>query len=138
MKKQLFIARPVKRYSAALLTSLILIVGIFDAKANDKTGKATSEAISYVGRQNNLLTFNVNYLNQTEDRVVLELSDEHGDVLYRRVYKDKEVNKNIVLKNGGDKCRLTFTIRSAKETITQKFDIEPTATVVNETVVTTL
>ena len=138
MKKQLFIARPVKRYSAALLTSLILIVGIFDAKANDKTGKATTDAISYVGRKNNLLTFNVNYLNQTEDRVVLELSDEHGDVLYRRVYKGKEVNKNIFLKNGGDKCRLTFTIRSAKETITQKFEIEPTATVVNETVVTTM
>ena len=97
MKKQLFIARPVKRYSAALLTSIILIVGIFDAKANDKTGKATTDAISYVGRQNNLLTFNVNYLNQTEDRVVLELSDEHGDVLYRRVYKDKEVNKNIFI-----------------------------------------
>ena len=36
MKKQLFIARPVKRYSAALVTSLILIFGIFDAKANDK------------------------------------------------------------------------------------------------------
>lgn len=138
MKKQLFIARPVKRYSAALLTSLILIVGIFDAKANDKTGKATTDAISYVGRKNNLLTFNVNYLNQTEDRVVLELSDEHGDVLYRRVYKDKEVNKNIFIKNGGDKTRVTFTIRSAKETITQKFEIEPTATVVNETVVTTM
>ena len=138
MKKQLFIARPVKRYSAALLTSLILIVGIFDAKANDKTGKATNEAISYIGLQNSLLTFNVNYLNTTEDRVVFELSDEHGDVLYRRVYKDKEVNKNIFLKNDGEKCRLTFTIRSAKETITQKFDIEPTATVVNETVVTTM
>ena len=138
MKKQLFIARPVKRCSAALLTSLILIVGIFDAKASDETGKITSEVISYVGLQNNILTFNVNYLNQTEDRVVLELSDEQGDVIYRKVYKDKEVNKNIFLKNGGEKCRLTFTIRSAKETITQKFDIEPQASVITETVVTAM
>ncbi|MCY7421657.1 MAG: hypothetical protein LH478_07940 [Chitinophagaceae bacterium] len=136
MKKQLFVARPVKRYSAALLTSLILIVGIFDAKATDKVEKANNTTISYVGLQNSILTFNVNYLNETEDRVVLELSDERGDVLYRRVYKDKEVNKNIYLKNSGDKWRLTFTIRSAKETITQKFDIEPQVSVVLENVVT--
>ena len=138
MKKQLFIARPVKRYSAALVTSLILIFGIFDAKANDKSGKANNEAITYVGLKNNILTFNVNYLNQTEDRVVFELSDEQGDILYRKVYKDKEVNKNILLKNNGEKCRLTFTIRSAKETITQKFDIEPQASVIKETVVTAM
>ena len=135
MKKQLFIARPVSRYSAALLTSLVLIVGIYDAKATDKVKKPNSTAISYVGLQNSILTFNVNYRNETEDRVVLELSDERGDVLYRRVYKDKEVNKNIYLKNSGDKCRLTFTIRSAKETVTQKFDIEPQASVVFENVV---
>ena len=138
MKRQLFIARPVKRYSAALLTSIILIVGIFDAKATDKSGKANGEAITYVGFKNNILTFNINYLSQTEDRVVLELSDEQGDILYRKVYKDKEVNKNILLKNNGENCRLTFTIRSAKETITQKFNIEPQASVIKETVVTAM
>ena len=138
MKKQLFIARPVKRYSAALLTSLILIVGIFDAQATDKVEKANTSAISYVGLQNTILTFNVNYVNQTEDRVVVELSDERGDVLYRRVYKEKEINKNIYLKNAGDKCKLTFTIKAAKETITQKFEIEPHTTVVMENVVTPL
>ena len=138
MKRQLFIARPVKLYSAALLTSIILIVGIFDAKANDKSGKANSEAITYVGFKNNILTFNINYLSQTEDRVVLELSDEQGDILYRKVYKDKEVNKNILLKNNGENCMLTFTIRSAKETITQKFNIEPQASVIKETVVTAM
>lgn len=140
MKKQLFIARPVKRYSAALLTSLILIIGVVDTKAstNKKADKVQSSAISYVGLQNSILMFNVNYVNETEDRVVVELTDEQGDVLYRRVYKEKDIYKSIYLKNGGEKCRVTFTIRSAKESISQKFDIEPQASVIEKTVVTAM
>lgn len=90
MKKQLFIARPVKRYSAALVTSLILIFGIFDAKANDKSGKANSEAITYVGLKNNILTFNVNYLNQTEEGLCLNFLTSRGIFYTVRFIKTKK------------------------------------------------
>lgn len=138
MKKQLFIARPAKFYSAALLTSMLFFSGIVDAKANgfpdDDNGKTTR--ISYVGTKNNLVTFNVNFNNVNEEKFQLVLTNDQGDVLFRESFIDKIFNKNIYVRIEGDRSTINISLKAGKQNFNQKFEIEAHTRFVSETIVT--
>jgi hypothetical protein len=136
MKKELYIARPAKFYSTALLTSMLFFCGIIDVAASTGTEAENKAQIVYVGSTNSLMTFNVNFNNIEDEKFVLELSDDHGEVLYRNTFTGKDFNKNIYLKNLGDKCKVKFTIKAGKQTINQQFEIDSQTRLIQETVVT--
>ena len=136
MKKELFIARPSGLYSTALLTSMLVFCGIVDARANTGTGDNLNVArIHYVGSTNSLLTFNVSYHNDAAEKLVLEITDDQGDVLYKDAFTATAFDKNIYLKNLGDKCRVHFSLKAGKQTITQTFDIFSQTKLIQENVV---
>lgn len=137
MKKKLYVARPNKFYSAALLTSMLFFSGIMDVAAAATGTEVENKAqIVYVGSANSLVTFNVNFSNIENEKFVLELTDDHGEVLYRNTFTGKDFNKNIYLKNLGDKCKVKFTLKAGKQTINQQFEIDSQTRLIEETVVT--
>ena len=137
MKKELYVARP-KKICAALLTSMLFFASISDGYANNGMEKqiSTGARVEYVGSTDNLLTFNVQFVNTGEEKFILELTDEYGEVLYHRTFSEKQFNKNIQLKKVGEKCQVNFTIRTAKQSTSQRFEIDAQTRLVQETVVT--
>ena len=109
-----------------------------DAGASIGREAENKAQIVYVGSVNSLMTFNVNYNNIEEEKLVLELTDDSGEILYRNTYVGKNFNKNIYLKNLGDKCVVKFSLKTSKQTTNQQFEIEPQTKVFQETVVTKL
>lgn len=136
MKKQFFKTTAIKVYSTALITSMLALSAFTPAHATEKTENASAAQITYVGSSNSLMTFNVNYNNLAEENFVLELTDDMGHVLFEKKFNDKTFNKNIVLKNVGDKVKVNFAIRAGKNTINQKFDIDSQTRLVEEVIVT--
>ena len=136
MKKELYIARPGRLYSTAVLTSMLLFCSITDANAMvNKQDPTDKVQISYIGLTNDLMTFNVNFNNIRGENFVLELTGDHGEVLYQKTYNDTTFNKNICLKSAGEKCRVNFTVSACKHTFTQRFEIESQTRLVNEMIV---
>lgn len=136
MKKKFLTVGSAKRMSAAILTSIVILSASATVNAADRSESNAKSAISFVSSESNLMKFNVNYTNTNNGNVVVELTDENGDLLYYREFADKIVNKTIFLKNVGGKCQVKFSVKAGKEIITERFDIEPLTTMVNETVVT--
>ena len=138
MKKELFIARPSRLYSTALLTSLLVFGGIVDARKHEAmTGENLNGAcIHYVGSTNSLLTFNVYYHNAAAEKLVLEITDDNGEVLYKDSFTDAVFNKNIYLRNLGDNCNVCFILNAGKQTLTQTFEIFSQTKLIQENVVT--
>lgn len=138
MKKQFFKTTAIKFYSAALISSLLTLSSFTPANASDKSEKASPAQVTYVGAENNLLTFNVNYDNVAEENFVLELIDDQGQLLYQKKYNDKSFSKKILLRNLGETTKISFIIRVGKDTISQKFDIASQVKTVEEVIVTKL
>jgi hypothetical protein len=136
MKKQFFKTTAIKAYSTALLTSALLLTGFNPAQATAKQTNSGKAEVSYVGSTNNLVTFNVNYDNTSEENFVLELTNDQGEVLFLQKFNDKTFNKNFLIRHEGDKCRIYFTIRAGKNTTTQKFELNPQPKQIQEIVVT--
>lgn len=136
MKKQFFKTTSIKVYTTALATSLILLTGFSAARAADKIATNSNAQISYVGAENNLLAFNINFKNEEELSFTIKLTDELGQVWYKKSFTDKNLDKNIFIKNIGDITKLNFTIISAKNSLNQSFEINTQTTVVEEVIVT--
>jgi|GEM_PF-3095455 len=134
MKRTLFIARP----ATAILTSIIMLAGMADVKASENTTDTDKSNITYVGTENNLLAFNISYTNPANEKVILHLTNDRGEVLLHKVYNNQPVNTNLYLKSTGEKCRVYFTLSAGREIINQNFEIEPVTKVITETVVTRL
>lgn len=136
MKKEIYIARPRKLYTA-LLTSMLLFAGISNVSAIPATARQdTAAQITYVGAIDNLITFNVQFENPSNEKFILELTDEFGEVIYLRQFTEQHFNKNIQLKKLNEKCSVNFTVRTAKQSSSQRFEIDAQTRLVTETVVT--
>lgn len=136
MKKTFLIVGSAKRISAAILTSIVILSATANVNAADRSESKTKTAISFVSSESNLMKFNINYTNTNNANVVVELTDETGELLYYREFADKIIDKTIYLKSVGEKCQVKFSVRAGKDIITERFDIEPHTTLVKETVVT--
>jgi hypothetical protein len=82
-----------------------------------------SSLVKYLGTQDDLVLFNVAYKNPQGAVFNLVVKDQDGNELYKNVYHDKNFFKQFRLPRA-DRSRITFIIRSSKETeIVKTFEI---------------
>lgn len=136
MTKQFSKTNLINFLATALLTGALTLGSINPASANGNNN--TKPAISFTGVKDDLLTFNIKYNNPSGDYFILELVDDQERLLYTNKFNDAAFNKNIALKNMGEKTRINFIVKAGKNTANQKFDIEPKVKVVEELIVTQL
>ena len=137
MKQQFLKKSAIKFFVTAAITSALALGTINPAAASGETDNAKA-AISYKGNSKDLLTFNIQYNNPTGEVFILELTDDQDRILYSNKFNDKVFDKNIMLKNLGEKVRVNFVVKAGKNTVNQKFDIEPKVRMVEELIVTQL
>ena len=84
---------------------------------------------------NSFLMFQVVYNNPTGTAFNLSVSDPSGELLYADTFKDVQFNKTFkVLKD--EISKLNFTIRDSKTGITENFEVNVTANVIENVAVT--
>ncbi len=93
-------------------------------------------AITFKGTDiNSFLSFQVIYNNSTGNSFNLRIADPSGELLYAETFKDVQFNKTFkVLKD--DISKLNFTIRDSKTGVTENFEVNVTANVVENVAVT--
>ncbi len=117
---------------------MLLFSNINHASGAIKNDSSQAATITYAGVSNSLMTFNVSYSNPDAEVFAIELTDDQGRILYQKKFDEKNFNKNILLKNMGEKVRVNFTVRAGKNSTKERFDIEPRVKVIEEFVVTKL
>ena len=60
-----------------------------DVASNIKTENVGQSAITYVGESDGSMTFNIKYNNSTVDKMLLEVLDDAGNVLYKHLSINK-------------------------------------------------
>ena len=89
--------------------------------SGDETSK--NAVIRYLGSDEEMFIFNVQYNNVLGDKFILEINDNSGNALFRSIYSDrvfykkfkipKEIGKlNFTIKNIKDKSKYTFLVDS--------------------------
>jgi hypothetical protein len=87
-------------------------------------------AITYKGMDSELfLAFNVVYNNTTGNPFNLRIADPSGELLYAETFKDVQFNKTFKVQKDAI-SKLNFTIRDEKTGVTENFEINVTANVV--------
>ena len=137
MKKQSFKTSTIQFLATATITAALAFGTINQAAASGNTENAKA-AIIFKGTSKDLLTFNIKYNNPTGEVFILELTDDQDRILYSNKFNDKVFDKNIMLKNLGEKVRVNFAVKAGKNSSNQKFDIEPKVRLVEELIVTQL
>ena len=138
MKKQFINTANIKVYTSALLVSFLLLTGFNQANASGKEYKPLNAKITYVGSESDLLTFNIDYANVEETPFTIELTDDDGRLLFQKKFTGKSFNKNILVKNIGERANVNFSIIAGKKVINQLFTIVTKTKLVEDVVVTRL
>lgn len=128
-----------KNSSKALNNVLALVILVFtvtfsatQAQAAEGKKEAPVE-IKYLGTFDGKPLFQINLTNEDSREMYLTLSDEHGNMIYSDIVKDKTYARKIQFDGAElNDLKLTLTLRSKKDFQTQSFQInKSTRTVEN-------
>jgi len=124
MKKQfsLAITKKVLTFSFALAVIFGTYAKSFAAD-NETANAAKSSYISYKGLKDNYLVFKVDYKNENAEPFQLVIKNEQSDVLYAKNFSSQPLNTNVLLTDIPDNSKLTFSILSKKNNVSQSFTI---------------
>lgn len=128
-----------KNSSKALNNVLALAILVFtltfsatQAQASDIKKEAPVE-IKYLGSFEGKPLFQINLTNEDSREVYLTLSDDHGNMIYSDIVKDKTYSRKIQF-DGAElsDLKLTLTLRSKKDYQTQSFQINKSTRTVED------
>lgn len=109
----------------------------FTSSATSDTS-TTKKQVTYTGMQDRYLRFIINSPDTLQSRVILEISDEEGTLLYRQPFKKGEASKNILIDKQVESCGITFTLLNGKKVYTERFRLESKPTIIEQPVITKL
>jgi|ERR1700677_2608796 hypothetical protein len=75
---------------------------------------AGSATVKYLGAQDDMLIFNVSYVNPRGDRFVVAVNDQDGNQLYQSSFRDKTFDKQFRLPKT-EKDKIVFVFRTGQE-----------------------
>ncbi len=80
--------------------------------------------IKYLGSLDEKPVFQINFNNEDGEKAYLSLRDENGNIIYSELVKEKNYSRKIQLDNLElNNVKVTLSIRSKKENLTQAFQI---------------
>jgi hypothetical protein len=134
-------SRVVKAISVAAVAAVIFIsnplASLANGGKNDKA-KLNDEQVTvqYVGANDQLVVFHVDFQNPTNEKFWLIIRNDAGDVVYRKQFSDAHFSKSIYFENDQTEIRPTFIIRNSSNEIVRQFAV--TRTITEKTIVTKL
>jgi hypothetical protein len=119
-----------------IFTSLVLAsVTATHAQSISATDSTKQEAsVSYLGPQEQMSLFAVNFSNPAEDKYMVSVQDKDGDVLHKELYSGKTFDKVFRLPKDADNT-LNFVIKNLKDSSVQVFEIATTTSVIEDVVI---
>ncbi len=132
-----------RKQSLSIAKSVILwfmLLGGFKAAANIAEPDTTliKANVQYVGSNQNLLEFNIDYPNAEGKKFLLEVRDDEHELLYTKGYKNKHFSKKLYVLKSEEKRTISFTIRGGKAWYNQTFEINPETKTIHNYMVTKL
>jgi hypothetical protein len=137
MKSGHFHATTLKTFfSKTCFVSFLLIASFTGARAQKVTGSPAVASVSYLGYNNDLMSFLLKYENKTGEKYTVTITDSDGNILYNEIFADKNFSK--IFKTRVETGRLTFTISSPKNREEKKFQVSTERRLVEEFSITKL
>jgi hypothetical protein len=134
MKKKL-ISKVHCATKAAFIAAIILNATPSFATVDSTSAKPV---ITYSGIKDKFLHFYVANPCEDNHKVLVEISDDEGTVLYKRRFKNGEHYRSILVDKQVEKCGLTFTVFDGKKTYKETFQLDSRSTVVDNLVISKL
>lgn len=101
-----------------LTLGMVLLLAIGTAGAQTDAGM-NSAVVKFLGTQDDMLIFNVSYSNPQGKKLVVRITDQHGDQLYQDIFRDKSFYRQFKVPRT-DKDLITFEFRSGQEAPVEK------------------
>ncbi len=135
MKKQSMHAISKKVFTVIIAAAISGVMAQSSYALPDKNS-AKGFDISYTGRHDKGLAFNVNYKNELSEPFELIVKNDQDQVIYSEQYAAKAFNKSMIFSELPDNCKLTFSIVVGKKQVsTQTFEIKSQVKTVEEYIV---
>ena len=138
MKKQIKNISTNSFFHKSLLIAALSIATGFQAQASKADTLAKKATIVYEGTNNNLLVFDIKFKNPDSAAFAVEMTDEHGNMLFQKSFTHPNFNHKIYVDKGPEDCKINFTIKSSKSTFNQTFALRTTEKIVEGIVITKL
>ena len=124
--------------SFKLLLGTIFIMAFATAHAQSAaTGDGQNEnaTVRYLGTQEDMVVFNVSYLNPDGSKFQVIVKDQDGSQLYQNTFNDKSFFKQFMLPKA-DKDRIVFVFRNGRDAdIIKTFEVSVNSRYVREVAV---
>ena len=85
---------------------------------------AGTAEVKYIPTSEDRGVFHVAYNNAAGNRFELKILDQEGDVLYGKVFTDKEFSRNFQLADQDNYPKLMFVIRNLTDHSAERFEVE--------------
>jgi hypothetical protein len=101
-----------------------IVAFLFSALLGSGGSGARTADVTYIPVTENQGVFKVVYNNEAGSRFVLQILDEDGNQLYRKIFTDKKFSKNFELADPDSYSRLVFVIHNLGDKSFQRFEVE--------------
>ncbi|WP_018615359.1 hypothetical protein [Segetibacter koreensis] len=124
MKKQLI--KSIEKKVIIFSLAFVIIFGSYSNTfaAPERPASDAASYVSYKGFKGNYLVFKVDYKNEATQPFQLVIKNDHNEVLYSRSFDAKPLNTDVLLTEIPDDVKLTFSIETRKNRISQTFSID--------------
>ena len=94
---------------------------------------ASAAEVKYIAGKDGDMLFNVVYNNATGQRFSLIVLDEFGNEIYQNSFSDKKFDRKFKLADPESTNKLTFVIRNYGDNSVQRFQVDATNRLVEDT-----
>jgi hypothetical protein len=129
------INRMVRNVLFTALAALLSFGPVLQAQAQDK-GKDNSVVVKYLGSVGNQPVFQIEFDNEGEEEILVNLKDTDGNVLYQERFKEKKFSKKFQLNHSEDNMKVVLSITTRKDRFTQQYQIDRNTRLVEDIIVT--
>lgn len=117
------------------ILGIVFVMTLATAQAQSTSAREepTEQAsVKYLGTQDDMIVFNVSYLNPDGAKFQLFIKDQDGSLLYQNTFNEKSFYKQFRLPKT-DKERVFFVIRSNRDTdIVKAFEVNVNSRFIHE------
>ena len=85
--------------------------------------KTSKLDVKYLGSASNNFEFDVHYNNSKGNSFLFVIKDENGDVIYEKIYTNKQFHKKVELVKADDIKNLSFNIYTDKGNLVQSKEV---------------
>ena len=119
----------------SLAAAFVLALSTAKAQSTGSTATDNVATVKYLGAQEDMLVFDVSYINPSGGKFQIVIKDQDGTPLYQNVFSEKSIYKQFRLPKS-EKDRVVFVIRDYRDAdIVKTFDVNVNSHIIREVAV---